>query len=318
MRLVSILVASFALCAAAIAQDAAVPEKPEVSARRALIISVDGLRPDVMLRAKAPTLRGLMDRGAFTLWAQTTAVSLTLPSHCSMLTGVRPQKHQIEWNNDLKFAEPVYPKYPTIFELAHAAGFSTGMVVGKDKFNILKKPGTLDSIFVPEKESVTDADVLREALRVIDEKPPQVLFVHLPTVDQIGHAQGWGTPAQVEAVETADSAIGEILAALAKKGVLDATLVIVSADHGGAGRDHGADDPRCRHIPWIAVGPSVRKNFDLTRIAPLTVCTEDTFATTADWLGLKLNPNLEGRAVREIYDGPDAVPPSGRGISARR
>src|SRR5262245_18128368 len=83
----------------AVGQDPAPASQPagaDPTRRRVLIISVDGLRPDVMLRAKAPNLHGLMERGAFTCWAQTTAVAVTLPSHCSMLTGVRPQKHQIE------------------------------------------------------------------------------------------------------------------------------------------------------------------------------------------------------------------------------
>ena len=40
--------------------------------------------------------RALMHRGSFTMWAQTTAVSVTLPSHVSMLTGVPPSMHGIE------------------------------------------------------------------------------------------------------------------------------------------------------------------------------------------------------------------------------
>src|SRR4051812_40668933 len=36
-----------------------------------VLISIDGLRPDLLLRAKAPSLRALLDRSAFSLWAQT-------------------------------------------------------------------------------------------------------------------------------------------------------------------------------------------------------------------------------------------------------
>jgi len=35
------------------------------------------------------------------------------------------------------------------------------------------------------------------------------------------------------------------------------TLLILTADHGGAGRTHAADDARSRTIPWIIVGPGV-------------------------------------------------------------
>ena len=71
------------------------PARP-LAVRRVLIVSIDGLRPDALLRANAPAIRGLMQRGSFSMWARTTAVSVTLPSHVSMLTGVTPNHHHIE------------------------------------------------------------------------------------------------------------------------------------------------------------------------------------------------------------------------------
>src|SRR5688572_15930647 len=71
------------------------------AADRALILSVDGLRPDVMLRADTPNIRALMDQGSFSLWARTTEASVTLPSHATMVTGVSPDKHKITWNGDV-------------------------------------------------------------------------------------------------------------------------------------------------------------------------------------------------------------------------
>lgn len=114
--------------------------RDDARAQRAVIISIDGLRPDVLLRAEAPNIRRLMRNGAFTFWARSTAVSLTLPTHVSLLTGVEPQVHGIHWNADLPLAEPVYPRYSTVFELAKKAGYSTGAVAGKRKFNVLAKP----------------------------------------------------------------------------------------------------------------------------------------------------------------------------------
>src|SRR5262245_2412763 len=140
----------------------ATPQENPASAprRRALIISVDGLRPDVMLRADAPRIRKLMAEGSFTCWAQTTAVAVTLPSHVSMLTGVRPQRHQIEWNYDVPLSQPVYPAVPTIFELAHKAGYSTALVAAKAKFDVLNKPGTIDAVWMPEQGGVADEHVV--------------------------------------------------------------------------------------------------------------------------------------------------------------
>lgn len=282
-----------------------VPRVPRVE--RVLLISVDGLRPDVLLRADAPQMRALMAHGSFTMWARTTAVAVTLPSHVSMLTGLTPPHHGISWNSDLPLAHPIYPSQPTLFELAHRAGFTTAMATGKAKFRALAKPGTLDRVDVPPDSTVSDEVVADTVVRWVRVDAPQVMFVHLPGVDTVGHAHGWGSPEQLVAVAAADRAIGRILSALARRGVLDSTLVLVSADHGGAGLGHGPDDPRSRHIPWILAGPGVRRDYDLTREADLVVRTEDTFATLCAALGLDPGPGIDGRVVTAAF--ASAAPP---------
>jgi hypothetical protein len=81
----------------------------------------------------------------------------------------------------------------------------------------------------------------------------------------------------------------------------------VSADHGGAGKSHGADDPRSRFIPWIAVGPGVCANVDLTIHANLAVRTEDTFATAAYVLGITTSKPVDGKPVMEIFCPPGSA-----------
>src|SRR3954470_7464473 len=93
---------------------ASAADRPVPQVKHALIISIDGLRPDLMLRAKAPRMQSLLDRGSYSMWAKTTAASITLPSHISMLTGVTPEAHGIHWNEDLPLREPVYPSFPTV------------------------------------------------------------------------------------------------------------------------------------------------------------------------------------------------------------
>jgi predicted AlkP superfamily pyrophosphatase or phosphodiesterase len=274
-----------------------------------LVISVDGLRPDLALRADMPTVRDLLKHGAFTFWARTTAVAITLPSHTSMLTGVTPARHGIMWNEDLPLSTPFYPRHPTLFEVAHKAGFTTAMAAGKSKFIALAKPGTLDWTFVPGTAEcmVTDQVVADHAVAMIHEHKPQVLFVHLPDVDTAGHRSGWGSNEQVKAIEGADAQIRRVLDALDQERLRDATLIIVTADHGGAGLSHGADDQRSRHIPWIAAGPGVRENFDLTLCPKLEVHTEDSFATACWFLGIGLADDLDGKMVAEILQ-PARIP----------
>lgn len=278
-------------------------EAPPPRAARVLVISVDGLRPDVLLRADMPALRGLMARGAFTMWARTIPAAITLPSHTSMLTGVREERHGVDWNGDLPAGQPQrWPQAPTLFEVAHTAGLTTAMAVGKSKFVALARPGALDRACIPPRGATyPDSAVTDSALRYLRELRPQVLFVHLPSGDLTGHADGWGSESQLAAAAGASRCITRLLAGYARLGLLDSTLVIVSADHGGAARTHGANDPRSRTIPWICAGPGVRADLDLASISGPDVNTEDTFATACWVLGLALPDSLDGRPVRAAF-----------------
>lgn len=280
---------------------AAAPQRPSLRSR-VLIISVDGLRPDLLLRAKTPYIHELFEGGSYTFWARTVPHAITLPSHVSMLTGVPPRRHGIEWNVDLPLIKPVYPKVPTLFEIAKKAGYTTALVAGKMKFNTIAVPGTLDWQFIPETEKAEDADVTARAIELISSHRPQVMVVHLPTVDNVGHAVGWATPQQMAAIEQADSHVGAILAALRTANLRESTTVILTADHGGAGRTHMADDVRARHIPWIINGPGIRKGLDLTTFEALVINTEDTFATACLLLSLPVHPQVSGNPVSVVLE----------------
>jgi predicted AlkP superfamily pyrophosphatase or phosphodiesterase len=266
-------------------------------AERVVIISIDGLRPDLLIRAEVPNLRGLLKVGSYTFWARTVAEGHTLPAHASMLTGVSPQKHGVTWNDHV---EQAYPESPTLFEVAKQAGLTTALATGKTKFVVFDKPGTLDWKYLPRGEPILDAFVAQQAARMVREHKPQVLFVHLAGVDAVGHARGWGSPEQLAWLGEADKAVGVVLVAVKEAGLLDSTLVIVTADHGGAGVEHGPNDNRSAHVPWIAAGPGVRQNMDLTRYPDLAVNITDTFATACAALGVKPKVAVEGKPVGQI------------------
>lgn len=288
--------------------------RPAARVERTLIISIDGLRPDVLLRADAPRVRGLMKRGAFSFWARSTAHSITLPTHVSLLTGVIPEAHAIMWNGDLPLSQPVYPRVPTLFELAKKRGYTTGLIAGKSKFDVLDKPGTIDFSHFPDESKSNDASVTERTLEMIRRHRPQVMFVHLPDTDSAGHAKGWGSDEQLQAVHAADACVGQMLDALEAEKLLGGTLVILTADHGGAGRTHGSDDFRSRHIPWIAAGPGVRKNYDLTLNRDLVLEVYDTFTTVCTMMDIPIGRKVNGKFIEDILEvnellRPDAAPP---------
>lgn len=275
------------------------PAKPVRPDKRLIIVSLDGLRPDLALRANTPTLRSLMERGTYTLWAHTTPFANTLPSHTSMLTGQTIEKHGLDFNDARSLETPVYPKVPTIFSLARAAGYSTAMVAGKGKFSSLALPGSLDWVWVPQKGVTDDEEVLKVASLAYQLQKPQVMFVHFPGIDTAGHANGWGSPQQIKTIESVDAKLGAFLEVVKAEGLLDKTVIIVSADHGGSGKTHGKDNEPSKFIPWIIAGPGIVAGQDLTTgYRDLTVRTYDTFATACHILGLSPG-DIDGKPIVE-------------------
>lgn len=262
-------------------------------ARRVVIVSIDGLRPDAILLAPMPNLIGLMQSGAFSLGAQTVFPSVTLIAHTSMLTGLCPSKHGVDWNDYLP--ERGYAQGTDLFDIAYAAGLRTEMYVGKRKLIQITEPSSLDNfVYVNDRDSV-----LMD--RLIEDFPQDfgVLFIHLATTDAMGHEYGWLSPEQLSVIRRADEAIGRLLAELEARNLRGETLIIVTADHGGNGQGHGSDSRENMTIPWIASGPGIQPK-TLTTI----VHTMDTAATAAFALGLAIPAEWDGVPVYEAFGLP--------------
>jgi predicted AlkP superfamily pyrophosphatase or phosphodiesterase len=265
---------------------------PPAQIQHVVIISIDGLRPDALLAADAPTLDGLIARGAYSPNAQTVKISETLPSHASMLTGVVPETHGIQWG--VPYIGWPGLNRPTLLSLAHEAGFSTAMAFGKQKLNYLVLPNSVDELFGTDTH---DSEVKDQALKFIEAGPPNILFIHFPDVDRVGHTYGWMSSYQLQAINFVDGLMGEILTALDKSGSLNSTLLIVTADHGGHGTRHGDDSPEDRTIPWLAAGPGVPQGVTLTT----AINTYDTAPTVLHALKLPLPAGWDGRPILEIF-----------------
>ncbi len=251
-----------------------------------VIISIDGLRADAAETGNMPNLHALAARGAYTYQAQTTFPPVTLPAHASMISGVLPEVHGILWNDN----EPSrgFISVPTIFSVAHAAGFETVMVAGKEKFQHYNAPGTLDRYtFVTTGDQGVADQAIAEVAAGFD-----LLFVHFPNTDFFGHSTGWMSETYLFQLGRTDEALGRLFAALPPD-----TVIIVTADHGGHGLGHGANIPVDMTIPWIIAGPGVRENYLLTQ--PVTVT--DTAVTAAYVLGLTFPNAVSGRPVLEAF-----------------
>lgn len=268
---------------------------------RVLILSIDGLRPDAIELTPMSNLQTLMQAGAYSLVAQTISPSVTLPSHTSMLTGLCPEDHGVYWNDYIPALG--YANGTDIFDLAHAAGLRTGMVVGKEKLRQVTEPENTDVFeFINDRDTVIAARVVELIQQDFD-----LLFVHFPTPDWMGHEYGWLSPEQFSVLFRADEALQNILNGLQTIGMLEDTLIIVTADHGGHDMTHGTSRLEDMSIPWIITGPGVRH-----AVLSTNINTTDTAATVAWALDLPIPSEWNGLPVLEAFGLPDGIHPQPR------
>jgi predicted AlkP superfamily pyrophosphatase or phosphodiesterase len=286
----SILRAALALAAIAVPVQA---QSPNV-----VLISIDGLRPDAIAASGARNLQRMMREGAYTLRARTIMPSRTLPSHTSMLTGVPPEVHGINWNFE-QVENVGTVRVPTVFDLAQGAGKTTAGFFGKAKFRHLLRRDAPRFRMAPTGKDLWSAPrITQEVQDYLRHRRPNFVFVHLADPDIAGHSLGWMSAPYRFAVRRADAAVAHIAAA-AVRAYDGNVVVIVTADHGGHGRDHGTNQDVDMLIPWIAWGRNVRPG-EIT--AP--VSTMDSAATALWLLGVPRPANWTGKPVESAFATP--------------
>lgn len=256
-----------------------------------IVISEDGLRPDVLDEARTPNHIAFIHEGASARLARTIRESDTLPSHASMLSGFEAKDHRLWWNSFKK--EMGYIHVPTIFSIAKQHGLSTAMFIGKPKLRHIALPGSVDHL---ERPGYLCGAVSRRAAEYFVKSKPNLMFVHFSDPDEFGHAKGWMSGAYLQGAANSDKCLGTLLGALERSGLASRTLVIVTADHGGHAKVHSGSHLEVdREIPWIVRGPGIRPG---SRVAQ-PIVTVDTAATVLTALKLPLPPHIAGVPISD-------------------
>lgn len=285
------------------ATTAAEPQRVETGAsaspiaKLVVLISVDGLRPDVVF-PHAPNMHRLAVEGASAIHSRTISKATTLPSHASMVSGVDVDQHGLGFNSYRP--ERGHIRYPTIFSEAQRAGLATALFVGKRKLAHLLNPETATHF---EVGGVFCHKVTELAIPHLSTAPPGVVFVHMSDPDGAGHQYGWMSPKYLKAVKRADRCVGNIMRALRARGDMAQTLVVVTSDHGGHDHNHGSRHRVDRNIPWMVYGAGVKAR---ARVRG-TVYNIDTAATIFHALGLAPPKDIAGHPVLAAFAGPETA-----------
>jgi predicted AlkP superfamily pyrophosphatase or phosphodiesterase len=261
-----------------------------------LLFVVDGLRPDALPLASTPRIDRLIAQGASTMHARCTMPSVTLPCHVSLFLGCGPERHGVISNT----WQAPDPPVPSLLEIAHRLGLRSGAFYTWEQLRDLAPPGTLDvSCYrrLGEPEEGHMREIAAAAADFVAQPGPKLAFVYLEATDQAGHRHGWMSEPYLDAVAECDRAVDMVLGALPRPIQWDRTAVLLTSDHGGHDRRHGADIPEDMTIPWIVAAPVVRAGCQLQE--PVGIA--DTAPTLLRLLGAPAPSEWTGHAVTEAF-----------------
>jgi tetratricopeptide (TPR) repeat protein len=265
-------------------------EKLRLSARRAVIVVVDGLRPDAVADAPAPQMRQLMAAGAATSAARVVGIAETLPSIATIVSGRSPSQHGlVEVGGQGNLAGP------TLFSQVRAAGGRAALYFGKRQLALLAPAGAVHTRHGPAPNdpgglSGSSAELVAQFARDARAQPFDLVLIHLREPDLAGHRHGFASGQYLEAVRQADQAVGGIRQVVA--GMPGRTTLFLTADHAGDGRRHGGDSAQSWIVPFGCQGPAIARGAIQGSVTLL-----DVAPTVLAVLGLPPLPGAEGKPV---------------------
>lgn len=221
-------------------------EPAEARTTRVLVLGIDGLRPDALEAADTPNLDALFPASCRTLDGRTHATGETLlsgPGWASILTGVEPEDHGVQGNDDLLAIDRTRASF---LERARDAGHATAAVVHWLGTVTLFGGAAVDDLDVGD-----DAGVDAQLAARVAAGAHTVLFAHFDDVDGAGHGAGFhpDVRAYVEAIERTDGHLAATVAALEARRDQDRWWVALVTDHGGVGTDHTPRVPETERVP---------------------------------------------------------------------
>jgi arylsulfatase A-like enzyme/Flp pilus assembly protein TadD len=288
-----------------------------------LLVTVDTTRADHIgvygyETARTPNMDSLAAKGIKFANAYCPA-PMTLPSHCSILTGTYPIYHKVH-NNGTYYLNP---EIPTLAEQFKKKGYKTAAFVSS--FNVDSRFGTdkgfdvYDDTYGPDEMIKTfrserkAGDTSAAFIRWLDEVSDKKFFSwvhyydpHMPYRPPSPFKEQFARDLYDGEIAYMDYAFGKVLEKLKEKGLLDKTLIVIAGDHGEAlgekgELDHGVliYDVSMR-IPFIFYAP---QNLPQGLVVDARVRLIDIMPSILDLLKIPLNKGIQGISLLPYIEG---------------
>lgn len=292
---------SFFLCLLILSCSAG--QKQKHRAKHVILIGLDAMSARGVQRAHTPNFNYMIENGAVSIKARCMRSTSSSQNWMSMVSGANLEMHGVtdnDWEPDNKIIEPSVKNkkglFPTIFDDIKAQRPDAKVYMfyewtGQDRM--------YDTSVADKAVTGLDYDqTINQAIDAFFQDKPEFLFVSINQTDHVGHESGHESREYLDCITHLDNIIGRLVKRLQETNMLDETVLIITADHGGLGFSHGGDSEAEREIPIIMYGGSVTKG----KVLEHTNLICDIAATVGGLLGVELPQECVGKFISEAFE----------------
>ena len=281
--------------------------------KHVIIIGVDG-GGAFFKNTSTPRMDAIFKKGAVSYRTKTSYPTISAQCWGSMLHSVLPEFHRL--TNGTVGSKPFKPDspFPSIFRLVKEA-FPNANMASFCNWNPINI-GIIEDNLGVVKGTGSDPEVANKVVQYIQGNDPTLVFVQFDSVDGAGHGSGYGSARHLSAITAVDALIGNIYDAVKRKGILDDTLFLVSADHGGTPEgSHGGDTDAERYVFLGVAGKTVVEGGQIQEPEVRDIAAISAYAFGLDfpetWTGIVPGGLFQGVEAMERHEmEPEEIPVS--------
>ena len=288
-----------------------------------LLVTLDTTRPDHLgaygyEKARTPFLDSLAAGGVRFANAY-CPVPMTLPSHCSILTGTTPLYHKVHNNGTYYLNKDIV----TLAERLKEKGYRTAAFVSSfnvdSRFGVGKGFDVFDDRFAQDEMIKTfrsergAGETTAAFLRWMDGPGEGPFFSwihyydpHMPYQPPSPFKEDFASEPYDGEIAYMDACFGKVLARLRDKGLLKRTLIVVAGDHGEALGEKGEVDHGVfiydvtMKVPLFFHAP---RNLPGGRVVESRVRLIDIMPTVLDALKMPVDKSVQGTSLLPYMEG---------------
>lgn len=264
-----------------------------------IVIGVDGAGSWIK-DADTPNFDRIFKNGAFTHKALSSNPTISAECWGSMLIGTDPEIHKL--TNSIVSSVPynVTSPFPSLFRRIREA-FPDAVLGSYCDWNPITY-GIVENNIGVSHATANDTELTPIVCDYIIKNKPDFLFIHFDSVDGAGHGSGYGLPAFIKRIHEVDELIDDVYSAVEKAEMIEDTLFIVIADHGGTNDEnfkgsHGGWTDEEKYVTFAAIGKGVNN----TEIEEMNI--RDLAAIVLYALGIKSPDFDENGWTSQIPEG---------------